>query len=37
MLELRLDGVDPRTRALELIRAKAEANGPGAWVFNLGG
>jgi predicted amidohydrolase YtcJ len=37
MLELRLDGVDSRQEALERIRAKAEANGPGNWVFNLGG
>ena len=36
-LELRLDGVDSRRRALEMIRAKAEASGPGEWVFNLGG
>ncbi len=36
-LELRLDGVDSRKQALELIRAKAQANGPGKWVFNLGG
>jgi hypothetical protein len=37
MLELRLDGVDSRQRALEMIRAKAKQNGPGEWVFNLGG
>jgi predicted amidohydrolase YtcJ len=36
-LELRFDGVDTRKQALELIRAKAKANGPGQWVFNLGG
>lgn len=36
-LELRLDGVDSRKQALEMIRAKAQANGPGKWVFNLGG
>jgi predicted amidohydrolase YtcJ len=36
-LELRFDGVDSRKQALELIRAKAQANGPGKWVFNLGG
>jgi predicted amidohydrolase YtcJ len=36
-LELRLDGVDSRKRALEMIRAKAQAVGPGQWVFNLGG
>ena len=36
-LELRFDGVDSRKQALELIRAKAQASGPGKWVFNLGG
>jgi len=36
-LELRLDGVDSRKTALEMIRAKAMAVGPGKWVFNLGG
>jgi predicted amidohydrolase YtcJ len=36
-LELRFDGVDTRKQVLELIRAKAKANGPGQWVFNLGG
>jgi predicted amidohydrolase YtcJ len=36
-LELRLDGVDSRRQALELIRAKAKEKGPGEWVFNLGG
>jgi len=36
-LELRFDGVDSRKQALEMIRAKAQANGPGKWVFNLGG
>ena len=36
-LELRFDGVDSRKQALEMIRAKAKAAGPGEWVFNLGG
>jgi predicted amidohydrolase YtcJ len=36
-LELRFDGVDSRKQALEMIRAKAKAVGPGKWVFNLGG
>jgi len=36
-LELRFDGVDSRKQVLELIRAKAKANGPGQWVYNLGG
>jgi predicted amidohydrolase YtcJ len=38
MLELRLDGVDSRKQALEMIRAKAKAaGGRGRWVYNLGG
>ena len=37
MLELRFDGVDSRKQALEMIRAKAKAVGPGQWVYNLGG
>jgi predicted amidohydrolase YtcJ len=36
-LELRLDGVDSRKQALAMIRAKAQAVGPGKWVYNLGG
>jgi predicted amidohydrolase YtcJ len=36
-LELRLDGVDSRKRALEMIRAKAKEKGPGKWVYNFGG
>ena len=36
-LELRLDGVDSRKQALEMVRAKAQATEPGKWVFNLGG
>jgi predicted amidohydrolase YtcJ len=36
-LELRLDGVDSRRQALEMIRAKAKARGPGQWVYTLGG
>src|SRR5687768_18466197 len=34
MLELRFDGVDSRKQALEMIRAKAKAVGPGKWVYN---
>ena len=37
VLELRLDGVDSRKQALEMIRAKAQAVGSGNWVYNLGG
>ena len=35
--ELRLDGVDTRRQALQLIRAKAMAVPAGAWVYTLGG
>ena len=35
--EVRWDGVDSRAQALEMLRAKAVAVGPGEWVFNLGG
>jgi predicted amidohydrolase YtcJ len=37
MLENRLDGVESRKQASEQIRARAQAAGPGAWVFTLGG
>ena len=36
-LELRLDGVELRTEALEMIRRRAIDLGPGEWVFTLGG
>jgi predicted amidohydrolase YtcJ len=35
--ELRLDGVDTRKQALEMIRARAAQKGPNAWIFTLGG
>jgi predicted amidohydrolase YtcJ len=35
--ELRWDGVESRKRAVESIRARAKAVGPGAWVYNIGG
>ena len=35
--EVRWDGVDSRKRALDALRARAEAASPGEWVFNLGG
>ena len=35
--ELRLDGVDSRKQALEMIRARAAQKGPKAWVYTLGG
>ncbi len=35
--ELRLDGVDTRKAALEMVRAKARSLGPGEWVHTIGG
>jgi hypothetical protein len=35
--ELRFDGVESRRQAIELVRARAKAEGPGGWVFNIGG
>jgi hypothetical protein len=35
--ELRLDGVTSRRRAIEMLRARAKAAGPGGWVYNVGG
>lgn len=36
-LETRLDGVESRKEAIEVLRARARALGPGKWVFTLGG
>lgn len=36
-IEARLDGVDTRKQAFEVLRAKARDLGPGQWVYNLGG
>ena len=36
-LELRWDGVSTRKRAIEMLRSRAKAVGPGGWVFNIGG
>ncbi len=35
--EVRLDGVDTRKEAFELLRAKAKTLGPDEWLFTLGG
>jgi predicted amidohydrolase YtcJ len=35
--ELRFDGIESRRQAIDLIRARAKAEGPGGWVFNIGG
>ena len=36
-LENRLDGVESRKQAADIIRARAKARGPGAWIYTLGG
>ena len=36
-VEVRLDGVESRKQALDMIRAKAASLGAGQWVYNLGG
>jgi hypothetical protein len=35
--ELRFDGVYSRKEAIEMLRARASAAGPGEWVYNIGG
>jgi hypothetical protein len=35
--ELRLDGIETRKQAIEMIRAKAATLAPGRWVYTLGG
>jgi predicted amidohydrolase YtcJ len=35
--EVRLDGVETRKRAIEMLRARAAVAGAGAWVYTLGG
>src|SRR5579862_1810592 len=35
--ELRFDGVLSRKQAVEMIRARAKTEGPGEWVYNIGG
>src|ERR1700704_6528432 len=35
--EARFDDVESRKRALDIVRAKATALGPGQWIYNLGG
>src|SRR5688572_5206344 len=36
-LELRWDGVYMRKQAIDMLRARAAAVGPGQWLFNIGG
>src|SRR5262249_29850764 len=35
--EVRFDGVESRKKAIEMLRARAKALGPGEWVYNIGG
>jgi predicted amidohydrolase YtcJ len=35
--ELRFDGVESRKQAVEMLRARANMEGPGEWVYNIGG
>src|ERR1700733_3583350 len=35
--EVRFDGVESRKQAIEMLRARAKAAGPGEWVYNIGG
>ncbi len=35
--ELRLDGVESRRQALEMLSARAKKVGPGEWVYTIGG
>ena len=35
--EVRWDGVDSRKQAVEMLRARVKAAGPGEWVYNIGG
>jgi predicted amidohydrolase YtcJ len=37
MQELRFDGIESRKKAVEMLKARAKAVGPGGWVFNIGG
>jgi predicted amidohydrolase YtcJ len=36
-LEVRLDGVESRKQAVEMLENRAKAIGPGKWVYNIGG
>ncbi len=35
--ETRFDGVESRKQAIEMLRSRAKAAGPGEWVYNIGG
>ena len=36
-LETRLDGIESRKQAMDMIRAVAKSRGPGEWIYTLGG
>src|SRR5438309_6181074 len=36
-LEVRLDGVESRKQAVEMLENRAKTIGPGKWVYNIGG
>src|SRR5580658_2476600 len=35
--ELRFDGIESRKQAIEMLRARVKAAGPGDWIYNIGG
>jgi predicted amidohydrolase YtcJ len=35
--EVRFDGVESRKSAIEMLRGRAKAEGPGGWIYNIGG
>ncbi len=35
--EVRLDGVESRKQAIEMLRERAKKEGPGGWVYTMGG
>jgi predicted amidohydrolase YtcJ len=35
--EVRFDGVESRKQAVELLRTRVKAAGPGEWIYNIGG
>ena len=35
--ELRFDNVESRKQAIEMLRARVKAAGPGEWIYNIGG
>src|SRR5262245_30876468 len=37
LTEMRLDGIESRKQAIDMIRARAKSAGPDGWVYNIGG